>query len=140
MIQVEKKTLKLLAAFVWYTGFIALSIKAALLFFKAYTLDNNLLLFLAILIFTAFIIYFKVKYIFSKVCQKNLERISLLDSPKLWQFYRVRFFIFLITMILLGAFLSKLAEGNYWSLIAVGVVDLSVGLSLFFSGFIFWKK
>ena len=140
MIKVEKKTLKLLAAFVWYTGFMALVTKATLLFLKAYTLNDNMLLLLSVLLFTSIIIYFKIKYIFSKVCRKNLERIEALTSPKFWEFYRVRFFVFLITMIILGAFLSRMAEGNYWFLISVAAVDMSVGLSLFFSGFIFWKK
>jgi len=140
LIEVEKRTLKLLAAFVWYTGFMALVIKATLLFVEAYTLNDNALLFITVLLFTSLLIYFKVKYIFSKVCKKNLKRIDALTKPKLWEFYRIRFFIFLITMIILGAFLSRMAEGNYWFLMGVGVIDSSVGLSLFFSGFLFWKK
>jgi hypothetical protein len=137
---VEKRTLKLLAAFVWYTGFMALSIKATLLFLKAYTLNDSTLILIGILLFSIIIIYFKVKYIFSKVCRKNLIRIEALKSPKFWEFYRIRFFVFLISMITLGAFLSRMAEGNYWFLMGVGVVDISVGLSLFFSGFLFWEK
>ena len=140
MIQVEKKTLKILAAFVWYTGFMALVIKSTLLFVKAYALNDHALTLIGVLLFTSVLIYFKVKYIFSKVCRKNLDRIEALIKPKLWEFYRIRFFVFLITMIILGAFLSRMAEGNYWFLIGVGVIDLSVGLSLFFSGFLFWKK
>jgi hypothetical protein len=135
-----KKTLKILAALVWYTGFLALVIKATVIFIQAYALDNSLNTLFIVLLITLVIVGLKVKYIFRKVCRKNLERIVLLKSPKIWEFYRVRFFIFLISMITLGAFLSRMAEGNYWFLMGVGVLDLSVGLSLFFSGFLFWKK
>jgi hypothetical protein len=135
-----KKTLKILAALVWYTGFLALVIKATVIFIQAYALDNSLNTLFIVLLITLVIVGLKVKYIFRKVCRKNLERIVLLKSPKIWEFYRVRFFIFLISMITLGAFLSRMAEENYWFLMGVGVLDLSVGLSLFFSGFLFWKK
>lgn len=82
----------------------------------------------------------KTKYIFIKSCRKNLKRIDELKEPKIWQFYRVRFFIFLASMISLGAYLSSLAHGNYWFLIVVGVVDMALAVALLLSSFTFWSK
>lgn len=138
MISVKKSTLKVLAGVVWYTGFLALLIKSLKLFSEAYALNNDFLTLLSVLVFTFIVVFFKTKYIFIKTCQKNLNRIELLENPKIWEFYRVRFFLFLITMITLGAYLSKVSHGDYWFLMGVGVLDMSVGLSLFFSGFIFF--
>jgi hypothetical protein len=39
---------------------------------------------------------------------------------------------------MLGIYLSSISVGNYWFLMGVGVLDMSVGLSLFFSGFVFF--
>jgi len=137
---VKKQTLKKLAGFVWYTGFLALFIKALKLFTEAYALDNNLLTLCWIFLFTALLVILKTKYIFIRTCRKNLVRIESLKEPKIWEFYRVRFFIFLITMMVLGAYLSRISHGNYWFLMGIGVLDMSVGLSLLFSSFLFWKR
>ncbi|MBU1667906.1 hypothetical protein KKC13_05760 [bacterium] len=137
--KVNKSTLKILAAIVWYGGFIALSLKSYKLFSEAYSLDNNVFVLTMMLFFGLFLALLKTKYIFIKSCQKNLKRIAELKEPKVWQFYRVRFFIFLVSMIGLGAYLSSLAHGNYWFLLAVGVVDMALALALLLSSFKFWK-
>jgi hypothetical protein len=139
MMSVRKKTLKILAGFVWYTGFLALMVKSLKLFSEAYSLNSNIESLMGTLLFTFILVALKTKYIFIKTCQKNLNRIDALENPKVWEFYRVRFFLFLISMIGLGAYLSSISHGNYWFLMGIGVLDMSVGLSLFISGFIFWK-
>ena len=139
-VYVDKKILKILAGFVWYTGFLALMIKSLTLFREAYLLDSNLWKFGLIFLFTSILIIVKTKYIFIKTCQKNLNRIDALENPKIWEFYRVRFFIFLGTMISLGAYLSGISHGNYWFLVGIGILDMSVGFSLLFSSFVFWTR
>ena len=134
-----KKTLKILALLVWYIGFIALSLKAYKLFNEAYTINNNLLYLIIFLALGFLLSLLKTKYIFIKSCQKNLQRIEELEKPKIWQFYRVGFFIFLIVVISLGAFLSQMASGNYYFLISVGVVDMALSLALLFSSFEFFR-
>ena len=136
---VRKKTLKILAGFVWYTGFLALLIKSLKLFKEAYALNSDIETWVLILLFTLILVGFKTKYIFIQTCQKNLNRIDGLQNPKVWEFYRVRFFIFLITMISLGVYLSSISHGNYWLLIGIGVLDMSVGFSLLLSSFVFWR-
>jgi len=138
--KVKKNTLKVLAGAVWYIGFFTLLMKSLMLFSEAYSINNDILTLLLILLFTFILVVVKTKYIFIKTCKKNLKRIESLKEPKIWNFYRVRFFIFLVTMITLGGYLSKISQGDYWFLMGVGVLDLSVGLSLFFSSFVFWKS
>ena len=138
--KVEKSTLKVLAGAVWYTGFLALLIKSLKLFTEAYSIKSDTLTLILILLFTFILVWVKTKYIFIKTCKKNLKRIETLEEPKIWEFYRVRFFIFLVSMITLGAYLSKISQGDYWFLMGVGVLDMSVGLSLFFSSFVFWRS
>jgi hypothetical protein len=135
-----KKTLKTLAMLVWYIGFIALSLKSYKLFAEAYTINNNLTYLLSFLFIAFLLSLLKTKYIFTHSCQKNLKRIEGLEKPKIWQFYRVGFFIFLIGVISLGAFLSRMASGDYYFLISVGIVDIALALALFFSGFEFFRS
>ena len=81
----------------------------------------------------------KAKYLFSKSCRKNLDRIAALERPKLWQFFRPGFFVMLTVMILAGATLSRLAHNNYPFLIGVGALDLSLATALLGSSYVFWK-
>jgi len=135
-----KKTLKTLALFVWYIGFIALSLKSYKLFNEAYTINNNLTYLIPFLLLGFLLSLLKTKYIFIKSCQSNLQRIEQLKNPKIWQFYRVGFFLFLVGVISLGAFLSHKASGDYYFLVSVGVVDMALALALFFSGFEFFRS
>ncbi|MEA3287201.1 MAG: hypothetical protein U9Q77_07480 [Candidatus Marinimicrobia bacterium] len=82
----------------------------------------------------------KTRFIFIKSCKKNMARIDALVSPKLWQFYRYQFFIALVIMILAGSFLSRASQGNHTFLVAVAILDISIGSALLFSSWIFWKQ
>jgi hypothetical protein len=135
-----KKTLKKLAMIVWYIGFIALSVKSYKLFSEAYMINNNLSILLTFILLGISLSFIKTKYIFIHSCQRNLQRIEQLINPKVWQFYRLGFFIFLVGVISLGAFLSHKASGNYYFLVSVGVVDMALALALFFSGFEFFRS
>ena len=135
-----KTTLKYLAMLVWYIGFIALSLKSYALFSEAYAIDSNLYKLTGILLLGLLLSLLKTKYIFTKACRKNLSRIEAMEHPKIWQFYRAGFFLFLAIVISLGAWLSRMASGEYTFLVSVGVVDMALALALFFSGFEFIKK
>jgi hypothetical protein len=82
----------------------------------------------------------KAKYLFSKACKKNLARIAALEQPKLWQFFKPGFFLGLALMIMLGATLSRVAQGSYPFLIAVAAIDLTIAVALLGSSIVFWKQ
>ncbi len=131
--------MKQMAALVWYCGVVVLIIKSSSLFLDAKRVGAEQP-WIALAVISGVVLgWIKAKCLFEKVCVKNLRRIEALKQPKLWQFYRVRFFIFLALMILLGASLSRLAQGNYLFLIAIAVVELSVAIALFISSFCFWR-
>ena len=136
----QPRTLKILAALVWYSGFVVLYIKSSILFLEAYKINDNLIwTSLAIVIgFSAGAI--KSKYLFRKLCIKNLKRINKLQQPKIWQFYRIQFLIFLFSMIVLGLFLSQWIHGNYAMLLTMAVIELSIATALLSSSLCFFKK
>ena len=72
----------------------------------------------------------KAQYLFGGFCRKNLDRIADLDDPQLWQAFRPGFHVFLTTMILLGATLSRLAIGTYPALMALVILDISIAIAL----------
>lgn len=82
----------------------------------------------------------KAVYLFDRSCRKNLHRIRQLDSPYIWLFFRPGFFFFLALMVITGATLSRLADGNYLFLIVVAVADLSIGVALLVSSRAFWMQ
>jgi hypothetical protein len=137
---VSTRTLKILAALFWTIGALVLISKGAHLLFQA-----NILIpegrWIGPAIITGLIIGgLKAKFLFSRACHKNLARIDALHRPKLWQFFRPGFFLFLAGMILIGATLSRLAHGNYLYLIAVAILDISIAIALLGSGVIFWRQ
>ena len=140
MIKISKKHLIIISAIVWYSGSISLAIKSLSLFNNAYDIySNNAVIIIALL--TGIIIgLIKGKYIFVKSCKKNIFRINNLQNIKLWLFFKPSFMIALAVMITTGSLLSKWAEGNYYSLIAVAILDLTISVALFYSSFAFWKK
>ena len=140
MLSVSRRTLHILAAIVWHIGGIILLIKGTTLLMEAGTLRPGQIwpwIFVAVgLVFGAV----KARYLFSRFCRKNLDRIDALEQPRLWQFFRPRFFLMLTLMILAGATMSRLAEGHYRSLIGVATLDLSLAIALLGSGLIFWRQ
>jgi hypothetical protein len=140
MLIVSRRTLAVLAAIVWHIGGIVLLLKAASLLTEAGTLrpeQNWQWIFVAVGLLFGLL---KARYLFNKACHKNLTRIEALEQPRLWQFFRPRFFLMLTIMILAGATMSRLAEGHYRSLLGVGTLDLSLAIALLGSGLIFWRQ
>jgi len=140
MFDCSKDTLKLLASLVWYSGAVVLSVKSIIMLLEAQTIKPGhagiWLVIIGGILFGAI----KAKYLFKKVCIKNLDRIKALKNPKLWEFYRFRFFIFLLTMILLGSFISRQAHGHYSMLITMALIEISLATALLGSSVCFWKK
>jgi hypothetical protein len=137
---VSARSLNFLAAFVWYAGALALLIKGSSLLLEAEALNSKQAwpwLAAAISVSAGGL---KARFLFSKSCQKNLDRIAALDQPRLWQFFRPGFFAALAVMIATGASLSRLAHGDYALLIAVATLDLAIGTALLASSHVFWKR
>jgi hypothetical protein len=137
---VSHRTLKLLAALVWYIGVFFLLSKGSELSNDAQEIEpekwgKNIAWIGGILVGIV-----KTRFIFLKSCRKNLARINALEMPKLYEFYRIKFFIFLGLMMLTGSFLSNTAEGHYGYLVAVAMLDISIGTALLLSSQVFWSQ
>jgi len=142
-----KKTLVYLAAAVWYIGGIMLFRSGLELVIQAHELKEGTL-WPAIFITSGIVAgIIQVLFIFRHSCRKNMQRINLLDDPRLWQFYRPGFFLALAIMIssgiLLnhfahGILLNHFAQGHYYYMLAVASVDFALTISLLGSSYIFW--
>jgi hypothetical protein len=137
---VSHTTLKLLAALVWYIGPVILFTKGADLANQAFDMEpkgwGRQFSWIAGII----VGLIKTRYIFLKSCRKNMTRIDALETPKLWQFYRVRFFFSLGMMMLLGATLSRVSAGNHTFLVFVATLDISIGTALLLSSKVFLEQ
>lgn len=140
MLDTTSNTLLKLAALVWYTGVVVLIAKSGSLFNEALKGGAGQLFTMFAVLAGVVIGKIKAKYLFYKIGKKNIDRINLLRNPKLWQFYRKRFFVFLFSMIVLGNYLSRVAHGENMALIALGVLELSVAFALALSSHCFWKN
>ena len=134
------RSLKLLAAIIWYSGAVVLSYKSSRLLLEAQSINTNQTwIWLAVL--TGIMIgMIKAKYLFKRVCIKNLKRINSLKSPRFWQAYRTYFYFFLLAMIILGSSITRLAHGNYAALMAAAIIEISLATALLGSSNCFWKK
>ena len=136
---VSHRSLRILAALVWYGGSLALLLKGSSLLLEADALKPAQE-WLWIAVITGLIIGgLKGESLFKRSCRHNLERINALARPQIWQFFRPRFFVFMTLMILFGGTLSKLAHNNYLFLICVAILDLSIAVALLWSSRLFWK-
>lgn len=78
--------------------------------------------------------WIKSTCLFDGACKKNIDRIFALASPKIWQFYRIRFFFFLCAMILFGSWAYAGARNHVHLLLGLAVLELSVSTALLISG------
>jgi len=134
------RLLRLLASLVWYSGAIVLSFKSSRLLIEAYNISPNLLWMWLAILGGLMIGAIKARYLFKRLCIKNLKRIDALKNPRLWQFYRTGFFFFLLAMIILGSFISQLAHGNYPMLITMATIEVSLATALLGSSSCFWQE
>ncbi len=126
-----------MAGLVWYAGAFALITKAGQLLVSANALGPDNWVWAAAGLGIA-IGTIKAVVLFNKSCRKNLNRINSLDQPRIWEFFRPRFFFFLALMIAAGGTMSQMAAGHYKWLICVGILDLSIGTALMISSRQFW--
>lgn len=139
MLAVSKRSLKILAAIVWYVGGIVLSAKGGSLLVEADALRPEAGWPWIGAAAGLSIGGLKAGFLFNKSCQKNLDRIAALDRPKIWQFFRPEFLAILVVMIMVGATLSRLAHNNYYFLIGVAILDIGIAVALIASSYVFWK-
>ena len=137
---VSTRTLNILAAIVWYGGGLVLLLKSGSLLREATALHPELFWPAVALSLGLAIGGVKARYLFSRSCRKNLSRISTLEEPKFWQFFRPRMFFFLAVMISGGATLSRLAQDNYLLLCGVAALDLTIAVALLGSSYVFWQQ
>ena len=140
MLVVSTRSLKILAALVWYVGGIILLLKGGSLLVEADALRPEQEWPWVAAVVGPVLGGLKAKFLFSKSCRKNLARIAALDQPKIWRFFSPRFFAVLTVMILTGATLSRLAHNNYAFLIGVAILDLGIAIALLGSSYVFWKQ
>jgi len=137
--KVSHLTLIIIAAFVWFSGGIALLFKGGALIKSAYLIDSQSVWTFAALLLGVIAGLLKGKFLFSKSCKKNIKRIRALASPRVWQCFRPGMLIFLALIIPTGAWMSKSAAGNYTFLCLVGALDLSISFALLTSSIVFWQ-
>jgi hypothetical protein len=140
MLVVSTRTLNILAALTWYIGGIVLMLKGGSLLAEAEALEPHQAWPWLAIVAGLFLGALQAKFLFSRNCRKNLERIAALSQPRIWQFFRTGFFLALVVMILTGAALSRLAHGHHPFLIGVAIVDLSLATGLLGSSYVFWKQ
>ena len=140
MLYTSKRILKLLAALTWFSGAVVLFTKGFGMFFEAEQLNPGQHWTWLALSAGLMLGSIKARYLFSRLCKKNLRRIECLAEPRLWNFYRVRFYVFLLVVSLSGLYVSQKAHGDYSLLIIMIIVDLSLATALLASSNCFWKK
>jgi len=133
------RTLVLLAALVWHIGGFVLLRKGIVLIIEAEAIKPGLFLPWVTVWLALLLGGLKAFFVFRKSCKKNLDRIAALQQPKIWQFFRPRFFIALGLMITVGATLSHLAQDHYYVLHGVAFMDLGIATALLGSSYVFWQ-
>ena len=136
---VSRLTLIIMAAFVWYSGGIALLFKGGALIKSAYLIDSQSFWTFAAPLLGILAGLAKGRFLFSKSCKKNIKRIRALENPQVWQCFRPGMLIFLAIIIPTGTWMSKSAAGNYTFLCFVGALDLSISFALLSSSIIFFQ-
>ena len=137
--KVSQFTLLVIAAFVWLAGGIALLFKGGALIKSASAIDPSSFWTFASPVIGVVAGLLKGKILFSKSCKKNIARIRALSDPRIWQCFRPGMLIFLAIIIPTGAWMSRMAEGNFSLLCLVGALDLSISFALLTSSIVFWQ-
>ena len=139
-LRTSHRALKILAVLVWIIGGVMLIRKGGELLIEAFAL-NPLSVWIGFSIMLGVLLgSLKSKYLFVKSCKKNLIRIDALEEPRLWQFYRPKFFFFLTLMIGTGVTLSRLAHGSFPFLLGVAALDISIATALLSSSVVYWQE
>jgi len=140
MLVVRPEILVKLAALVWYSGVMILWGKSISMIIEAAALGSGPEWAGSAVLSGLGLGLVKSKYLFSGICKKNITRIYTLQTPKIWQFYRTRFYFFLALMIGGGNWAYGLAQGRAGLLLSLAVLEISVATALFVSGKWFYKN
>jgi hypothetical protein len=136
----SKKVLIILSAVVWYIGGIMLfrsGFELIILSTGIRTGENWPWVFIGLGIILG---VFQASMIFNRSCRKNITRISQLEDPRIWQFFRPGFFLALAIMISSGILLNHLSQGRYFFMLGVAAVDFALTISLLGSSYVFWTE
>lgn len=139
MLNTTKTTLFRLAALVWFTGVVVLLVKSVTIIREAVEIGAPVPVAISALAAGIVIGMIKAKYLFIHICKKNIERIQALESPKIWQAYRTRFYFFLVLMITFGKYAYHFSNSSAFWLMALAILELSISTALFISGNCFRK-
>ncbi len=134
----SQQTLILISAGIWYGGAISLLIKGGALIRHAYLINTASVWTAVALIVGGLAGLLKSRFLFSRSCLKNIQRIKKITAPRIWQCFRPGMLIFLAIVIPAGAWMSRAAAGHYALLCGVGALDISIGIALLSSSRVFW--
>lgn len=144
---VKKEYLYWLAALVWYIGVIACGNTGYLLLLDAQNTynnsDNEMYIMYLCWSFSIFIGLLLSYILFIPILKKNLIRILSLENPKIYEFFRIRFWFMLIFfdggIFICTTYFAK----DSLSHALIGALDFSVCISLGISGILYiteWKS
>lgn len=134
----SRRTLVFLSAAVWYIGGILLFRSGLELIIQSRELKGGITWPYIFISFGIVLGIFQVLFIFRHSCRKNMQRISRLKDPRLWQFYRPGFYLALAIMITSGILLDHFSQGNYYFMLFVAALDFALTISLLGSSYVFW--
>lgn len=140
LLSCEKISLVRLAGLVWFVGVIVLLFKSSGIFIETVNIGAPFALTVTAVMSGLAIGAIKAKYLFIRLCRQNIKRIYALNSPKIWQFYRPRFFIFLFLMIAFGKYAYHISDTNCYLLLLLATLELSISTALLISIKCFWNK
>lgn len=139
LLTATKATLVKLAALVWFAGVLVLLFKSVVMLIEAVKIGAPVSVTVSAVIAGLVIGMIKAKYLFIHICKRNIKRIFALKSPKIWQFYRIKFFFFLFLMITLGNYAYRLSSNSVFLLFTLSVLELPISTALAISGKCFIK-
>lgn len=129
-----------LAAIVWFAGVLILLFKSSGMFIEAVGIGAPVSLTIGAVAVGLAVGAVKAKFLFVRICRKNIHRIYALKAPKVWQFYRIRFFIFLFLMVSFGNWAYHASKNNFGLLLGLAVLELSISTALLLSATCFKTK
>jgi hypothetical protein len=126
------------AAITWFAGGISLGAKGTSLAVLLAEIDTPWRWFAPGIGIVAGLL--KKQLLFNHFCQRNLDRIAALESPRIWQFFRPGFFPALAVMISCGALMSRAAVDSFGWLVFTVALDISLAIALLGSSHKFFLR
>lgn len=129
MVRVSHAFLLWLAAAIWLLGAIACGQLSSQLLSAAAVAVNKTSLYIALSV-SVIVGLLLGATIFRRLAMSNIDRIDALNAPRIWEAYRLRFYVLLVLFdggsVLLTEYLAKSATSR----LAVGSVDLAICVAL----------